>query len=349
MDAASFTDGELESVFSLFSSAAVVVGRPKRDPKPLNSGTASLSGVAGLSEGVRLGIASSLSGVAGLSDGVRFANESGWTAGAGLVWLVLKLFTLGLGDTAGLVWLVLKLATLGFGDTEGLEKDVEFETGLSTRSLGLVDGLVWLVPREAAMIEAVELTPPNLAEGLMAGEGLVASVGEEGASRDVEETSLDLATSSCFGASGSGLLTSGAEAPPFLFFGPLALPLRTSAKGAPSACGSLEAAAAGLDDALMPAGLSDLEPLGEPPFEGGPRARIPARPGLKRAASLLVGAATGAATGGYVSRLSSAGGGASRFSTRGRDIVFSRGSVVISCFRIGDGRRLAGSVAALVR
>jgi hypothetical protein len=103
VDAASFTEGELESVFSLFSSAALVAGRPERDPNPLNSGTASLSGVAGLSDGVRFGndsdctsslrgviglsvgaifdiesgLTSSLSGVAGLSNGARFANESG--------------------------------------------------------------------------------------------------------------------------------------------------------------------------------------------------------------------------------------------------------------------------------
>jgi hypothetical protein len=82
VDAASFTEGELESVFSLFSSVVLVVGRPERDPKPLNSGTASLSGVAGLSDGVRFwdesDCASSLSGMVGLSDGARFENARGW-------------------------------------------------------------------------------------------------------------------------------------------------------------------------------------------------------------------------------------------------------------------------------
>jgi hypothetical protein len=84
VDAASFTEGELESVFSLFSSAAPVVERPERDPNPLNSGTASLSGVAGLSDGVRFwnesDCASSFSGMVGLSDGARFENERGWTS-----------------------------------------------------------------------------------------------------------------------------------------------------------------------------------------------------------------------------------------------------------------------------
>jgi hypothetical protein len=70
-----------------------------------------------------------------------------------------------------------------------------------------------------------------------------------------------------------------------------------------------------------------------------------AKPGLKRAASLLVGAATG----GYVPRLSSAGGDAARSSARGSDVVRPRGSVTGSCLITGDGRRLAGSVTDLVR
>jgi hypothetical protein len=263
----------------------------------------------------------------------------------------------------------LKLDTLGLGDKAGLANAVEFEAGLRTRSLGLGDGFAWLLPREAAMMEAVELTPPNLAEGLMAGEGFVASVGEVGASREPDGISvvmkdlscfdasgLTLLIScfgasgltlliSCFGASGSTLLASCTTAPRLLFFGPLALPLRTSAKGAPSAGGSLAAAATGLDDAPILTGLSEREPLGEPPLVGGPRARMLARPGLKRAASLLVGAATA----GYVSRLSSAGGDAARSPARGRDVVRPRGSVVVSCLRTGDGRRLAGSVTDFVR
>lgn len=146
------------------------------------------------------------------------------------------------------------------------------------------------------MMEAVELTPPKRAEGLMAGDGLVASVGDEGASSVVVAVSFVVAgASSCLGASGSASLASDAAAPPFLFFGPFARPLRTSFKGAPGADGSLGADAPDLDVASIPAGLSDLEPLGEP-APGGPRAKMPARPGLKRAASLLVGA--DAATGG---------------------------------------------------
>ena len=303
-------------MFSLSSSAAVVVvvERPKRDPKPLNSGT------------------SSFSGVVGLSDGTRFENDNGWTAGDGLVWLVLKPVRLGLGDTlgfekgvafeTGLSTRSLGLEKLGFGDRPGFAKGVEFREGLTARSWGLADGLVWLLPREAAMIEAVELTPPNLAEGLIAGEGLVASVGEVGASREADGISVAMVGGpSCFGASGSVLLAFWAEAPPLLFLGPFALPLRTSARGAPSAGGSLAAATAFLDDVSIPAGLSDLEALGDAPLPGGPRARMLARPGLKRAASLLVGAATG----GYVSRLSSAGGDAVRSSLRGRDVVLPRG------------------------
>lgn len=89
-------------MFSLSSSAEAVVGR-RRDPNPLNSGTSSLRGVAGLSEGV------------------RFENESGCTAGEGLVWLGFKPDGLGLGDKAG------------------LEKDDEPEEGPRPSSLGLAD------------------------------------------------------------------------------------------------------------------------------------------------------------------------------------------------------------------
>lgn len=153
------------------------------------------------------------------------------------------------------------------------------------------------------MMEAEEVAPglgpapPKRAPGLIAGEGLVAGGGEAGVSRAGECTLETLVDSSAFfGTSGSALAVGCEVAPPFLFFGPFARPLRTSAKGAPSAGGSLDAAGTGLDDASTPAGLSDLEPLGDPPLPGGPRARIPASPGLNRAASLLVGAA--AATGG---------------------------------------------------
>ena len=162
-------------VFSLSSSAVLVVlvaERPKRDPKPLNSGTSSLSGVAGLSDGTRFtssfnGVAglsegapfkSSLRGVAGLSEGTRFEKESGWTAGEGLVWLAPKPVRLGLGDTPGLekdVALEPALSTrslgldmlglsdrLGFGEILGFEKDVELRAGLIARSVGLADGFV---------------------------------------------------------------------------------------------------------------------------------------------------------------------------------------------------------------
>jgi hypothetical protein len=182
---------------------------------------------------------------------------------------------------------------LGLGDTVGFVNAVKFEAGLSTRSLGLEDAFAWPLPREPAMIVAVELTPPKRADGLMAGEGFVSSVGEDSASSEEEATSVDVDTSSGFAAPSSAILSCCPDRPPFLFFGPFALPLRISAKGAPSAGGSLTEAVAGFDDPPTPAGLSDLEPLGEPPFIGGPRARRPARPGLKRAASLLVGAATG--------------------------------------------------------
>lgn len=240
MDAASFTEGELELVFSLSSSTVLVVsvvGRVKRDPKPLNSGTlsfsggvglsdgrrftSSFSGVAGLSEGTRF--TSSFKGVAGLSEGRRFEKDSGWTAGEGLLWLALKPVRLGLGDTPGLEKDVafepalstrsLGLDELGFGERLGLgerlgfEKEVELRAGLTARSLGLADGFAWLLLREAAIIEAVELTPPNLAEGLMAGEGFVASVGDEGASREAEGISVAMVGGvSCFGASGSTVL-----------------------------------------------------------------------------------------------------------------------------------------------
>ena len=372
-------------VFSLSSSAVLVVlvvERPKRDPKPLNSGTSSFSGVAGLSDGIRFtssfnGVAglsegarfrSSFRGVAGLSDGTRFEKESGCTAGDGLVWLGLKPVKLGLGDTPGLekdVTLEPALSTRsfgldrlgfgdksgfgdrpGFGETLGFEKDDELRAGLTARSLGLADGVFWLLLREAAMIEAVELTPPNLAAGLIAGEGFVARVGEEGASREAEGMSVAIVGgTSCFGASGSTVLAFCAEAPPLLFFGPFALPLRTSLRGAPAAGGSLAAAALDLDEVSMPAGLSDLEPLGEAPLPGGPRARMLARPGLKRAASLLVGAAAG----GKVPLFSTVAGDAARSPVRGRDGVRPRGSATGSCLISGDGRRLAGSVTALVR
>lgn len=168
------------------------------------------------------------------------------------------------------------------------------------RSLGPAWAWDWLVPNEAAMIEAEEVAPgpapPNRAAGLIAGDGLVASGGEGGGAAARGATVEALMGSSDFlDASGSVLVVGCEMAPPFLFFGPFARPLRTSARGAPSAGGSLAAAGTGLEDASMPAGLSDLEPLGEPPLAGGPRARIPARPGLNRAASLLFGAA---ATGG---------------------------------------------------
>lgn len=378
MEAASFTEGELELVFSLSSSTALVVlvvGRVKRDPKPLNSGTLSFSGGVGLSDGRRFtssfsGVAglsdgtrftSSFKGVAGLSEGKRFENDSGWTAGEGLVWLALKPVRLGLGDTPGLEKDVafepalstrsLGLDELGFGERLGLgerlgfEKDVELRAGLTARSLGLADGFAWLLLREAAMIEAVELTPPNLAEGLMAGEGLVASVGDEGASREAEGISVAMVGGvSCFGASGSTVLVFCVEALPLLFFGPFALPLRTSLRGAPAAGGSLAAAATGLE-LSTPAGLSDLEPPGEAPLPGGPRAKRLARPGLKRDASLLVGAAVG----GKVPLFSSPAGDASRALARGREAVLTRGSTTGSCLIVGDGRRLAGSVTALVR
>ena len=376
MDAASFTEGELELVFSLSSSAVLVVlvvGRPNRDPKPLNSGTLSFSGVAGLSDGTRFtssfsGVAglsdgtrftSSFSGVAGLSEGTRFEKDSGWTAGAGLVWLALKPVMLGFGDTPGLEKDValepalstrsLGLDTLGFGEglcfceRLGFEKGVELRAGLTARSLGLAYGFFWLLSREAAMMEAVELTPPNLAAGLIAGEGFVARVGDEGAPREAEGMSVAMVGGrSCFGASGSTVLIFCAEAPPLLFFGPFALPLRTSFRGAPAAGGSLAAAATGLEVSI-PAGLSDREPLGEAP--SGPRASILASPGLKRAASLLVGAAAG----GKVPLLSVVAGEAARSFARGRDVVRPRGSGTGSCLIVGDGRRLAGSVTALVR
>lgn len=66
-DAASLTEGELMSVFSLSSSAALAGWRPKRDPKPLNSGISSLGVVVDFSEGE------------------RFDRESGLTAGVGLL------------------------------------------------------------------------------------------------------------------------------------------------------------------------------------------------------------------------------------------------------------------------
>lgn len=227
-------------MFSLSSSAVLdvlVVERPKRDPKPLNSGTSSLSGVAGLSNGTRFtssfsGVAglseetrfkSSFRGGAGLSEGTRFENDSGWTAGEGLVWLTPKAVRLGLGDTPGLekdVAVEPALRTrslgldmlgfgerLGFGEILGFEKDVELRAGLAARSLGLADGFVWLLLREAAIMEAVELTPPNLAEGLMAGEGFVSSVGEEGGSREAEgKSATTVGGTPCFGASGSAAL-----------------------------------------------------------------------------------------------------------------------------------------------
>lgn len=354
----------------------LVVERPKREPKPLNSGTSSLSGVAGLSDGTRFtssfsGVAglsegtrfkSSFRGVAGLSEGRRFENDSGWTAGEGLVWPAPKPVRLGLGDTPGLekdVALEPALRTrslgldmlgfgerLGFGEILGFEKDVELRAGLAARSLGLTDGFVWLLLREAAIMEAVEPTPPNLAEGLMAGEGFVSSVGEEGASREAEGMSAAMVGgTTCLGASGSTALAFCADVPPLLFLGPFALPLRTSLRGAPAAGGSLAAAAVGLDEVSMPAGLSDLEPLGEAPLPGGPRANMLARPGLKRAASLLVGAAAG----GKVPLFSTAAGDAARSSVRGRDAVRARGSSTGSCLIVGEGRRLAGSVTALVR
>jgi hypothetical protein len=177
-----------------------VVERPTRDPKPVNVGT------------------SSFNGVAGLSDGTRFENDRGWTAGDGLVCDALKPIRLGLGDTlgfakgvvleAGLSTRSLGLDRLGFGDRPGFAKVVELSAGLTTRALGLAAGFVWLLPSEAAMIEAVELTPPNREEGLMAGEGLVASVGEVGASRDAEGISVAIVGGpSCFGASSSTVLT----------------------------------------------------------------------------------------------------------------------------------------------
>lgn len=197
------------------------------------------------------------------------------------------------------------------------------------------------------MIEAVELTPPKRAEGLMAGDGLVARVGEEGASREGAGSSFAGAgNSSCFGASGSGSgsFASCAVAPPFLFFGPFARPLRTSFKGAPATGGSLAADATDLDDASIPAGLSDLEPLGEP-APGGPRAKRPASPGLKRAASLLVGAAAG----GKVSLFFCSGDGALFSSARGRDVVLRRGSAGASCLIDGEGRRLMETAVAFAR
>ena len=370
MDAASFTEGELEFVFSLLSSVVLIVERPKRDPNPLNSGTSSFSGVAGLSDGRRFtssfsggaGLSdgtrfkSSFNGVAGLSEGTRFEKDSGWTAGNGLVWLALKPVRLGLGDTLGLEKDVafedalntrsLGLDMLGFGDRVGFENDSELKAGLTARSRGLADGVAWLLLREAAMIEAVELTPPNLAKGLMAGEGLVANVGDEGASREAEGISVTMAGgASCLVASGSTILAFWADVPALLFLGPFALPLRTSARGAPGAGGSLAAAVTDLDEVSTSAGLSDLEPLGEAPLPGGPRAKMLARPGLKRAASLLVGVATD----GKVPLLSTAAGDAVRSFSRGRDVVRPRGSATGSCLILGEGRRLAGSVIALVR
>ena len=169
------------------------------------------------------------------------------------------------------------------------------------------------------MIEAAAFAPcsPKRAVGLMAGDGFVVGDGERGVSNF--ETSAG--SSACFGASDSTVVASSLATPPLRFFGPFARPLRTSAKGAPATAGSLAAAWAGLDDLSSPAGLSDLEPAGELPLVGGPRARIPARAGLKRAASLLVGAAT--ATGGYVLFFCSAGGEGLRFFERGKEMVFS--------------------------
>ena len=80
----SFTEGELEGLFSLSSSAPSAGCRPTRDPNPLNSGTASLSGVAGLSESV------------------RFKYDGVITAGAGRLWLAGNAAKLGFGDTVGL-------------------------------------------------------------------------------------------------------------------------------------------------------------------------------------------------------------------------------------------------------
>jgi hypothetical protein len=177
--------------------------------------------VAGLSDGTRF--TSSFKGVAGLSEGKRFENDSGWTAGEGLVWLALKPVRLGLGDRPGLEKDVafepalstrsLGLDELGFGERLGLgerlgfEKDVELRAGLTARSMGPEDGFAWVLLREAAMIEAVELTPPNLEEGLIAGEGFVAGVGDEGASREAEGMSVEIVGGVfCFGTSDSTVL-----------------------------------------------------------------------------------------------------------------------------------------------
>lgn len=99
---------------------------------------------------------------------------------------------------------------------------------------------------------------------------------------------------STLGAAGSGCcsgVTSGCEvgslAPPALrLFGPLALPLRMSCNGAPSAAGSPEAPLVGCGRSITP-GLADLEGVLAPLFagEGGPKDRILAKSGLKRAAS----------------------------------------------------------------
>lgn len=282
-DTASLTDGELEFVFSLSSSGAC--WRRKPDPKPLNSGTSFFAGVADLSEVVRLGKDKPLMGATGLSSSTGAA------------------------------------VTLGLGETAGLEKDPVFDATPTELCRGPPG--VCLLFNEAAITDAADFgpggTPPKRAAELALGDGFDASGGVGGCSADGEVTLASLTGSS---AGSDGIASAGfgslvAAAPALRFLGPFARPLRTSAKGAPSAGGSLDEGGGDLAEVGAPTGLSDLEPPGEGPADGGPRARMPASPGLKRAASLLVGAAAGGETTRFsTTGLSAFGGGdATRFST----------------------------------
>jgi len=344
-DAADLTEGRVSSEFSLLSSGLVVGGARFLEPKPPKIGTLLSAGSCVVREGFATSLfggsctaregfmenARDFAGVAGFctsrSSGLAKA-EGGFAGVAGFCPSRSSVLAKAEGAFAGVTGFCasrssgLAKADIAFAGVAGFSNN--FSAGRGTAALS----------SEAAINAAID---PTRARGFTAGT-------DSGASSSSLTPACDAAITTSFAfASPSPVL---ASSPPLLFFGPLALPFRISFNGpsedpsiaispAPSPLGSVVARCG-------TPGLPDREGAFDVLAEGGPRASKPASPGLKRAASLLLGSAVAGAG------MCSITAGALCCFDRGSDVAWSWGAMVGGLACAGSGFTSSLKVLCLV-